>query len=228
VAYRRPARILETAAGTGIVTRAVHDAVPEAQIVATDVNQTAIEFAAQRHRAAPVTFRRADAQDLPFEDQSFDLVLCLFGVMFFPDKVRAHAEARRVLRTGGQYVLATFDSLDDNPIPRAAGRAVASLFSEDPRYMERGPFSYTDPSVVERHLRAAGFDDVQVATLRLASRVTAHRAAEGIVLGSPFRTEIERLGPSALQQATAAVTEALLPWDGTDATMSAHIATATR
>jgi hypothetical protein len=94
--------------------------------------------------------------------------------------------------------------------------------------MERGPFSYTDAALVERDLRAVGFEDVVVETVQLASRVTAQEAAHGIVLGSPFRAEIERLDPSALSRALSAVTEALLPWDGKDATMSAHIATATR
>ena len=224
----RPRRILETAAGTGIVTRAVNEALPEAEIVATDINPIVVEFAAQHLPSDRVHFQRADAQDLPFEAASFDLVLCLFGVMFFPDKVRANAEARRVLRTGGQYILVTFDCLHLNPIPEAAGQAVASLFRDNPRYMERGPFSYTDRTVVTNDLRAAGFEDVRVETIQLASRVTAKRAAQGIVLGSPFRAEIERLDPSALERATAVVTEALRPWDGKEATMSAHIATATR
>lgn len=228
VAVLRPNRILETAAGTGIVTRAVREAVPEAQIVATDINPAVVEFAAQHLRSDRVSFQPADAQDLPFEDESFDLVVCLFGVMFFPDKVRANAEARRVLRTGGRFVLVTFDRLDLNPIPKAAGEAVASLFPEDPRYMERGPFSYTDAALVERDLRAAGFEDIELETVELSSRVTALDAAQGIVLGSPFRAEIERLDPSALERAVTAVTEALLPWDGKSAPMSAHIATATR
>jgi SAM-dependent methyltransferase len=148
--------------------------------------------------------------------------------MFFPDKVRANAEARRVLRPGGRYVLVTFNRLELNPIPKAAGEAVASLFPDDPRYMERGPFSYTDAGQVEQDLRAAGFEAVELETVELSSRVTARDAAHGIVLGSPFRAEIERLDASALERATSAVCEALLPWDGKNAPMSAHIATATR
>jgi ubiquinone/menaquinone biosynthesis C-methylase UbiE len=224
----RPARILETAAGTGIVTRAVNEVLPNARILATDINPAIVEFASQHLRSEGVTFQRADAQQLPFEDESFDLVLCVFGVMFFPDKIRAHAEARRVLHIGGQYVVVTFDRLDLNPIPKAAGEAVTSVFPENPRYMERGPFSYTDAALVERDLRAAGFEDVRVETVQLASRVTTQEAARGIVLGSPFRAEIERLDSSALDRALTAVTEALLPWDGKDATMSAHISTAIR
>jgi ubiquinone/menaquinone biosynthesis C-methylase UbiE len=221
-----PTRILETAAGTGIVTRAVAEAVPAATIVATDINPAVVEFAAQQVESERVTVQRADAQELPFEDESFDLVLCLFGIMFFPEKVRANAEARRVLRPGGRYVLVTFDRLELNPVPKAAG--VATLFPEDPRYMERGPFSYTDLGRIENDLRAAGFEAIEIETVELSSHVSARHAAHGIVLGSPFRAEIERLDASALERATAAVEQALSAWDGAEAPMSAHVATSTR
>jgi ubiquinone/menaquinone biosynthesis C-methylase UbiE len=228
VAPLRPNRVLETAAGTGIVTRAVSEALPGVEIIATDINPAVVGFAAQQFQSEGVTFQAADAQQLPFEDESFDLVLCLFGIMFFPDKIRANAEARRVLRPGGRYVLVTFNRLELNPVPKAAGEAVATLFPEDPQYMERGPFSYTDAAMVEEDLRSAGFENIQVETVELSSLVSAHDAARGIVLGSPFRAEIERLDPSALERAADAVEQALQPWDGTKAPMSAHIVTATR
>jgi ubiquinone/menaquinone biosynthesis C-methylase UbiE len=228
VARLRPETILETAAGTGILTRAVSEALPEAEIIATDINPVVVEFAAQHFQSDRVALRAADAQQLPFADESFDLVVCLFGVMFFPDKVRANREARRVLSAGGRYVLVTFDRLDRNPVPKAAGEAVATLFPENPRYMERGPFSYTDAAAVASDLRSAGFQNVEVETVELSSLVSAQDAAHGIVLGSPFRAEIERLDPSALERATAAVEQALQPWDGKNAAMSAHVATATR
>jgi ubiquinone/menaquinone biosynthesis C-methylase UbiE len=228
VALLRPERILETAAGTGIVTRAISEALPTAEIVATDINPAVVGFAAQHVRSEGVTFQAADAQQLPFDDESFDLVLCLFGIMFFPDKVRGNAEAHRVLRPGGSYLLVTFNRLELNPVPKAAGEAVATLFPEDPRYMERGPFSYTDTSLVDKDLRAAGFQNIELETVELSSLVSARDAAHGIVLGSPFRAEIERLDASALERATAAVQQALQPWDGVSAPMSAHLAIATR
>lgn len=222
-----PSRILETAAGTGVVTRLVNAAVPDAEIVATDINPGVVDYAAAQLDADKVTFEAADAQDLGFADDTFDLVLCAFGVMFFPDKVRAAGEARRVLRSGGSYLLVTFDDLARNPVPKAAEEAVAALFPDDPPvYMERGPFSYADPDVVERDLRAAGFTEVALETVALASRVQAREAAQGIVLGSPFRAEIERRDPSALPRAVDAVTNALAAWDGKDAPMSAHVVTA--
>ena len=228
-ALLQPDRILETAAGTGVVTRAVNEAVPKAQIVATDVNPALLEFAAQRVRSEQVSFQHADAQDLPFGEGSFDLVFCSFGVMFLPDKVGANREARRVLRSGGRYLLVNFDRLELNPVPKAAGDAVDALFPDDPtQYMERGPFSYSDPTLIEHDLAAAGFTDIELETVALTSRVSARDAAQGIVLGSPFRSEIERRDPTALDRAVNAVTEALRPWDGRDAPMSAHVVTATK
>lgn len=226
-ALLQPNRILEIAAGTGIVTRAVHRAVPRAQIVATDINPAMLEFAAHAVRCDGVAFELADAQDLPFEEGSFDLVLCQFGVMFFPDKVRANHEARRVLQADGHYLLVSFDGLEANPVPKAAGDAVAALFADDPpAYMERGPFCYADRARIEHDLLAAGFTHVEVETIQLSSRVNAREAAQGLVFGSPLRAEIERRDPSALDRAADAVTQALARWDGKEAPMSAHLVTA--
>src|SRR5690348_6534906 len=108
----RPARILETAAGTGVVTAALAEALPDAEIVATDLNQAMLDIAATRITAPNVSFRQADALDLPFEDQTFDLVVCQFGVMFYPDKFQGNREARRVLQDGGSYLTAIWDRIE--------------------------------------------------------------------------------------------------------------------
>lgn len=225
----QPARILETATGTGVLTEALHRLMPEVDIVATDVNAAMLEFGVQRVSSPRVSFQPANAQDLPFDDGTFDLVVCQFGVMFFPDKVGAHREARRVLRPGGHYLVVTFDSLDLNPVPKAAGDAVAALFPDDPpHYMERGPFSYCDPVLIEKDLLAAGFTDIELEAVALTTRVDARSAAQGLVLGSPFRAEIERRDPSGLDRALDAVAAALAKWDGKDAPMSAHLVTTTK
>lgn len=223
----RPTRILETAAGSGIVTAAMNASMPEANLVATDINPGMLEFAAHRVSSDRVTFQVADAQNLPFTDGSFDLVVCQFGAMFFPDRVRANQEAWRVLRSGGSYLLLSFDRLERNVVPKTAGDAVAALFPDDPpTYLERGPFCYGDPDLIRRDLLKAGFTHIELQTVALSSRVTANDAAQGIVLGGPFRAEIERRDPSALDRAVHAVARALARWEGKDAPMSAHLATA--
>jgi hypothetical protein len=91
------------------------------------------------------------------------------------------------------YAQVVADRLEHNPVPKAAEEAVAALFPGDPpTYMKRGPFSYADPEVIEHDLLAAGLSVVALETVVLTSRVNAHDAAHGIVLGSPFRSEIER------------------------------------
>ena len=94
--------------------------------------------------------------------------------------------------------------------------------------MERGPFSYADPALIERDLLAAGFTDIKLETVALTSRVSARDAAQGMVHGSPLRSEIEQRDPSALDRALDAVTAALERWDGIDAPMSAHVITAAK
>lgn len=219
-----PNRILETAVGTGIVTRAIHQAVPSAQIVATDINPAMLDFAAQKLQAANVSFQLADAQNLQYPAASFDLVVCQFGAMFFPDKIRASQEAHRVLRPNGHYLLVTFNQLEFNPIAKAAQDAINVLFANTPLdYMERGPFSYSNPAQIKDDLIAGGFNEVDVKTLELSGAVNANDAAQGLVFGSPLRSEIERRDSSALDRASEAVAQALAQWDGKNAPISAHL-----
>src|SRR5687767_7901925 len=119
----RPRRILETAAGTGIVTAALARALPEAEIVATDLNPDMLRVAAAKVDSPRVTFAPADAQSLPYPDAGFDLVVCQFGAMFFPDRVAAYREARRVLAPGGALLFNVWDRLDANPASQAVSEA---------------------------------------------------------------------------------------------------------
>src|SRR3982751_5886249 len=167
----RPKRILEVAAGTGIVTEAVHRALPEAEIVAIDLNPAMLNVASQRIESAKVSFQPADALHLPFENGSFDLVVCQFGLMFYPDRVKGNAEARRVLRDGGKYLAVIWDRLDRNPASQIASDAVAALFPDDPpSFLVRTPFGYANPEWIERDLRAAGFDRIEIDTVALKSQ----------------------------------------------------------
>jgi ubiquinone/menaquinone biosynthesis C-methylase UbiE len=229
----KPSHILETAAGTGVLTQALHRALPDAVMIATDLNQPMLVEAARRVSAPNVTFREADALDLRFDHQSFDLVACQFGVMFFPDKVKGNSEARRVLRDGGHYLLVIWDEIARNLATRAAGAAVAQLFPDDSAaFYERIPFRYHNRAQIERDLRAAGFSAVKIETVELRSRAASARdVAIGMTHGTPMRSEIEKRGPEALAAAADAAEQALRQFvtpDGFDAPMSAHIVTATK
>ena len=226
-----PRDILETAAGTGVVTQALHRALPEARIIATDLNPAMLEVAAERLRSDKVRFQAADAQDLPFDEESFDLVVCQFGVMFYPDKLAANRDAFRVLRPGGRYLFAIWDTLDRNPASKAVHEAVAAEFPADPpQFYARVPFGYADLEIVTADLIAAGFDDLEFETIAHRSRAPSSLdAATGLCQGTPLRSEIEARDHSALERVTQAAAKALQKFerpDGFDAPMSAHLVTA--
>ena len=228
----QPARILETAAGTGIVTAALAEALPETEIVATDLNQAMIDVAAGRVSSPRVSFQVADAQSLPFPDGGFDAVVCQFGVMFFPERVGAYREARRVLRADGAFMFSAWDSLDSNPASKAMAEAMAEVFPDDPpSFLQRTPFGYHDTSRIEADLRAAGFDEISFETVVLPSRArSAREAATGMCQGSPLRAEIEARDATRLDSAVEAAARALerLSGPALDVEMSAHVFTARR
>ena len=229
----RPRRILETAAGTGVVTAALIEALPNAEIVATDLNQAMLDVAATRVNSANVSFRQADALDLPFGDSEFDLVVCQFGVMFYPDKVRGGLEARRVLRNGGRYLVAIWDRIERNVISDMANQGMRKIFPDNPpQFMTRGPFSYHDRSAIESDLREAGFASVEIDTIEATSRSpSADEGARGLVYGSPMGVELEEYGEGALERVFEDLRESARRYEGPngfEAPMSAHIVTATK
>lgn len=226
-----PKHILETAAGTGVVTQALLKAVPDAEILATDLNPAMLDSARVRLGDSKVEYRVVDAQALPFEDESFDLVVCQFGVMFFPDRVGAYREARRVLRPGGHFLFNAWGRLEDNEGSLVVARAVASAFPDDPpSFLERIPFGYHDMARIEADLSAAGFTEIVGERVEKRSRLSSARdAATGLCLGSPLRNEIEARDPSRLDEMVDLAAAALAPFEGDgglDAPMSANVFTA--
>ena len=218
---RSPSRVLEIAAGTGVVTRALASALPtDVSIVATDLNQAMLDHAARIGTTRAVEWRQADAMHLPFADDAFDAVVCQFGVMFFPDKVNAYAEARRVLRQGGVFVFSVWDRIDANEFADAVTSALASFFPDDPpRFLPRTPYGYFDVPAIRRDLAGAGFGaPAVVETLAARSRAPSPLApAIAFCQGTPLRTEIEARGASRLGEATDAAAKEIERRFGTGA-----------
>jgi ubiquinone/menaquinone biosynthesis C-methylase UbiE len=207
----RPQRILEIAAGTGIVSRAIARELPDSAILATDLNQPMLDHAVSQTTAVNVTYGQADAQALPFDDGAFDAVVCQFGVMFFPDKPAAFAAARRVLKPGGRYLFNLWDRIEANEFAHLATETLTNLFPDNPpRFLARVPHGFHDKTVVERLLREAGFSQIEIETIGKVSRApSAREPAMGYCQGSPLRGEIEAKGPGQLERATDAVAAAL-------------------
>ncbi|MEO8103825.1 MAG: class I SAM-dependent methyltransferase, partial [Betaproteobacteria bacterium] len=194
LAANPPARVLEIAAGTGVVTRRLAAALPDAAIMATDLNQPMLDQAAATGTSRPVQWRQADAMDLPFGDAAFDAVVCQFGAMFFPDKAKAFAQALRVLAPGGVFVFNVWDRIEENEFADVVTAALGSMFPQDPpRFMARTPHGYFDAATIRKALADGGFTAaVQIDTLAARSRAESARIpAIAYCQGTPLRNEIE-------------------------------------
>lgn len=207
VARHRPQLVLELAAGTGVLTRAMTARLPEAQVTATDLNVAMVDIGSAQVPAA--TWRQADAMQLPFDDASVDLVACQFGVMFFPDRPAAYAGIARVLRPGGHFLFNCWGPLGTHDVEVAVTAALADCFPDDPPdFLERLPHGYHDAGRITADLTTAGFVGVQVETVELdCIGRDAADLARGYCRGTPLRAEIEARGD--LEATMHSVTTAL-------------------
>jgi SAM-dependent methyltransferase len=193
-----PTRTLELAAGTGIVSRKLRDALT-GELVVTDLNAPMLDVARGKFRAdEEVRFEVANAMALPFPDAAFDLVVCQFGVMFFPDKTASYREALRVLKPGGRYLLSAWGTHAQNPFAGIAHETVSGFFPDNPPGFYRVPFSYADATVAIGDLKDAGFTHVTHESVpRQRQVVDLDAFARGLVYGNPLRDEIKQCGGDA-------------------------------
>jgi ubiquinone/menaquinone biosynthesis C-methylase UbiE len=189
-----PRRILELAAGTGVLTSELLAAAPSAEVTATDLNEAMVAFGSAR--APGAVWQQADAQRLPFPEGGFDLVVCQFGVMFFPDKVAAFTEVRRVLAPCGRFLFNTWGPLGTHGFDAAVQAGLERAFPVDPPgFLPTVPHGYADPAVVAADLEAAGFAVEEQQELTLQGRAaSAADVATGFLSGTPVRAAVEESG----------------------------------
>ena len=233
LASRPLTRILEIAAGTGVVTRKLASVFPESvTIIATDLNQPMLDQAIALGTKRPVEWRQADAMRLPFGDGTFDAVICQFGVMFFPDKPNAFSEARRVLKSGGVFMFSVWDRIEENEFADTVTMALETLFPRDPpRFLARTPHGYYDQITIERDIAKSGFSkSPDFTTLTARSQANSPRIpAIAYCQGTPLRNEIEAHDASRVDEATDIAAEAILQRFGrgdVNGKIQAHIVTA--
>ncbi len=211
---RGVSRVLEVAAGTGVVTRSLAALLPEAvAITATDLNHAMLERAMRIGTKRPVEWRQADALQLPFADGTYDAVVCQFGAMFFPDKPKAFAEARRVLRPDGVLLFSVWDRIEENEFAHVVTSALACAYPDRAvSFLRRTPHGYHDRPTIERDLLRGGFGrPAEFATVPAWSRADAPAIpAVAYCQGTPLRDELEASDPGGLDEATRVATDAIV------------------
>lgn len=213
VAECSPQSVLETAAGSGVVTRALAKRLgPDKRYVCTDLNQPMLDHAkAHQGVDSTIEWQQADALKLPFDDASFDAVLCQFGAMFFPDKVAGFAEAKRVLRKGGRFIFNVWDKIEENEFADIVTQAAGEVFSDDPPlFLARTPHGYHNIDEIRADMQGAGFDNVTIETItEISSAPTAQHAAFAYCQGTPLRNEIEARDADLLEEVTTRAGQAI-------------------
>jgi len=188
---------LEIGCGTGRVTRHLSNVLsPDSRLVASDISQDMLAVAKEKLRDRNIEWKIIDAESLPFETDSMDLVVCYFGYMFVPDKTKAFAEALRVLRKGGMLLMATWDTIESNEASHVFRKTVEKFFGETLPESSKVASSMHDPAANTQTLQLAGFSKIN--SSRVAKEMhaeTATSAAQALVKGGSLYDEILKRNP---------------------------------
>ena len=138
-------KVLDIASGTCDLAIALARRAGAGNVVATDINHEMLAIGAQRLLQAgfPCPVVEADAEMLPFADNTFDVVTVSFGIRNMTHKDRALREMLRVLRPGGRLLVLEFSSIPSASCP---GRAASSPATASPTAILRSPFACTPTS----------------------------------------------------------------------------------
>jgi SAM-dependent methyltransferase len=163
--------VLDLASGVGDPAFSIAQAVgPSGHVTATDLGPGMIALAKESARAqelAQVDFRVVDVESLPFPDQTFDVVTCRFGVMFFPEQVRAFRECYRVLKAGGRVVFVVWGTKQQPFLTSTVDILLKYVKTSPPDPDAPHAFMFGEGGLLRSRLQAAGFNDAreQVRTL---------------------------------------------------------------
>ncbi len=219
VAGCNPSSVIELAAGTGIVSRELRSALPDStHLTVTDLNAPMLELAKAKFASGEqAEFQPANAQELPFDDNSFDVAICQFGLMFFPDKQASFAEVARVLKPGGTYLFNTWGTLHENPFSEIADGVAREAFPYDPPMFYKVPFSYHDAQAVQSDMKAGGLTETSHEQVNIEKTIVdIAEFSKGLVFGNPLIDEIENRGGASADDIADQIERQMSKAFGTD------------
>lgn len=202
--------VLEIAAGTGVSTKLLRSALPEnVSILATDLSEGMLGHARKkRGDLTNVTYEVADALELPYENDRFDVVVCQFGIMFFPDKQKGLGEMMRVVKPGGFVIFNVWDTLEQNSIVELAARVISTFFESEPPKFLHIPFGYNNVTEIKGLMENAGLDAINAEVIAATVEGSSPRdIARGFVTGNPTIIEIQARGTASPEAVVEKVQE---------------------
>lgn len=194
--------VAELACGTGRVSRHVSRVLPaNAKFWATDISSDMLDIAKGRTDNDKIHYRTEDIQNLSFADNSFDLVICQFGMMFLPDKQRGFNEISRILKPGGKLMCFTWDSTTHNPMFKLLiNDLMLPYFEGENTDRFFVPFSLYDQQQLATWLEKAGFSTIKTETIRLNSgQATLEQIETGFYLLHPLGKAVRDKDPAAFE-----------------------------
>ncbi len=191
---------LEIACGTGRTTKYLREFLPSSvRLVATDLNPDMLSVAKKRVSGKNLTWKVADFLELPFNDRSFDLVICQFGLMFVPDKLKALQEIYRVLKPEGCFLFNTWDRLENNRLIYVGQEILNRFFKGDAPTFYLTPFSMHDMQQMGLMMGRAGFRDSEIILVKKEGMIeSAADAVKGMLEGNPVFIALSEKDPTIL------------------------------
>ena len=205
--------VLEIATGTGRVTRHLRQHLPgNIRLIASDLSPDMLNVAKEKLADLNnIQYEIADAQNLPFKSNSFDVVVCQFGLMFLPDKQKGFDEIYRVLKPGGQFLFYTWERVDRYEIFKTIYEPIIEFFYPEDTSRLQTPYSLHDVDQLKEYLTKGGFDSISVDRVELKGR--AENAADlvnGFFTFHAMGKEIEERDPQAFKDIAKRMEEGII------------------
>ncbi|NQW22046.1 MAG: methyltransferase domain-containing protein [SAR202 cluster bacterium] len=209
-------QVIDVACGTGILGRLVAKKLGKGgSMMGVDLNYGMIEVAKQHTPAtdASVEWQQGDATELPFPDASFDAAFCQQGLQFFPDKVAALKELRRVTTPGGSMILTVWSAV--SPVNAAISDALARYVNDGAAQNALSPYAFRDPEVIKGLMIEAGIQGITMETL-----VVERLMGQGedsilrLIAGTPYGVDLGKADEATQRAVAKDVAESLQEFRG--------------
>lgn len=212
---RANARVLDIGCGTGATTVAVERPQIASEVVGIDISEPMLAAARERalREKSRATFICADVETHAFAPQSFDTLISRFGVMFFPDPIKAFRQLRGASSSGAEMKLVAWRGPTDNPFMTTAERAAAPALALAPRKPDGpGQFAFADPARVRHILESSGWSHIDIQSIDVTCSLPENQLMMYASKLGPVGKALGELEPAQRSDILATIRRAFEPF----------------